>query len=78
MEMIKGIQLMLSSAPLINGVGLVSSLSPTGFRASLVACEVSFSELASQESDCSSAKKGGDLGPFGRGQMQSEFFCPYR
>ena len=32
-----------------------------------------FAELASQYSDCSSAKKGGDLGPFGRGQMQSSF-----
>lgn len=35
--------------------------------------EKSFSELASQFSDCSSAKRGGDLGPFGRGQMQKPF-----
>lgn len=34
--------------------------------------EVGFAELASKESDCSSAKRGGDLGLFGRGQMQSE------
>ena len=34
--------------------------------------EAKFAELASKESDCSSARKGGDLGIFGRGQMQSE------
>ncbi|KAL1796757.1 hypothetical protein ACET3X_005297 [Alternaria dauci] len=33
----------------------------------------SLSELASTESDCSSARKGGDLGFFGRGDMQKEF-----
>ncbi|KAJ1926106.1 Peptidyl-prolyl cis-trans isomerase NIMA-interacting protein 1 [Tieghemiomyces parasiticus] len=32
-----------------------------------------FSRLASQHSDCSSAKAGGDLGSFGRGQMQKPF-----
>lgn len=32
-----------------------------------------FSELAEQFSDCSSAKRGGDLGQFGRGQMQKPF-----
>jgi NIMA-interacting peptidyl-prolyl cis-trans isomerase 1 len=30
-------------------------------------------ELAAKESDCSSARKGGDLGYFGRGEMQREF-----
>ena len=35
--------------------------------------EATFEELASKYSDCSSAKKGGDLGPFGRGQMQKPF-----
>ena len=35
--------------------------------------EKTFEELASQFSDCSSAKRGGDLGPFGRGQMQRPF-----
>ena len=43
--------------------------------------EAKFAELASKESDCSSAHKGGDLGPFGRGQMQSEiallFLLPF-
>lgn len=33
----------------------------------------SLSELATTESDCSSARKGGDLGFFGRGDMQKEF-----
>ena len=32
-----------------------------------------FDELASKYSDCSSAHKGGDLGMFGRGQMQKPF-----
>ena len=32
-----------------------------------------FEALASQVSDCSSAKRGGDLGLFGRGQMQKPF-----
>jgi NIMA-interacting peptidyl-prolyl cis-trans isomerase 1 len=32
-----------------------------------------FKILASQFSDCSSAKQGGDLGSFGRGQMQKPF-----
>jgi peptidyl-prolyl cis-trans isomerase NIMA-interacting 1 len=43
------------------------------FRAQLVAGESTFKELAEQESDCSSAKKGGDLGYFGKGQMQPSF-----
>jgi len=33
----------------------------------------SLSELATTESDCSSARKGGDLGFFGKGDMQAEF-----
>ncbi|OAF68532.1 hypothetical protein A3Q56_03752 [Intoshia linei] len=32
-----------------------------------------FPELASQYSDCSSAKRGGDLGEFTEGQMQKSF-----
>jgi len=32
-----------------------------------------FSEIASTESDCGSAERGGDLGYFGRGQMQKPF-----
>lgn len=33
----------------------------------------SFKQIASMESDCSSAERGGDLGKFGRGQMQKAF-----
>ena len=43
-----------------------------GYRARIESGEVGFAELASKESDCGSAKKGGDLGPFGPGQMQSK------
>lgn len=32
-----------------------------------------FEELARTESDCSSARKGGDLGYFGKGAMQPAF-----
>mmetsp|Transcript_23395 Transcript_23395/g.35039 ORF Transcript_23395/g.35039 Transcript_23395/m.35039 type:complete len:233 (+) Transcript_23395:34-732(+) len=32
-----------------------------------------FAEIASKHSDCSSARNGGDLGKFGKGQMQKAF-----
>lgn len=35
--------------------------------------ETTLQELAQKNSDCSSAKKGGDLGMFGRGMMQKPF-----
>ena len=35
--------------------------------------EATFAELASVNSDCSSASKGGDLGFFSHGQMQKPF-----
>lgn len=35
--------------------------------------ETTLQDLAVTESDCSSARKGGDLGYFGRGDMQKEF-----
>ena len=43
------------------------------YRRRIVNKETTFEELASQFSDCSSAKKGGDLGLFGPGQMQKPF-----
>jgi len=43
------------------------------FEQQIKSGEKTFEELASEFSDCSSAKKGGDLGPFGRGQMQKPF-----
>lgn len=42
-------------------------------RAQIAAGTASFEALASAESDCSSAAKGGDLGVFGPGQMQKPF-----
>ncbi|GKU99284.1 hypothetical protein SLEP1_g12152 [Rubroshorea leprosula] len=42
-------------------------------REDIVSGKTKFEEVASRYSDCSSAKRGGDLGPFGRGQMQKPF-----
>ena len=42
-------------------------------REQIVRGQKPFEELAAQYSDCSSAAKGGDLGQFGRGQMQKPF-----
>ncbi|KAF9549580.1 hypothetical protein EC957_003532 [Mortierella hygrophila] len=44
-----------------------------GFQSKIQSGESQLSELAATESDCSSAKKSGDLGFFERGQMQPEF-----
>ncbi|KAF8252666.1 peptidyl-prolyl cis-trans isomerase ssp-1 [Wilcoxina mikolae CBS 423.85] len=43
------------------------------FEARIRSFEVSLGDLALTESDCSSARKRGDLGWFGRGEMQKEF-----
>ena len=51
-------------------------MSCSGFREQIASGKVGFAELASKESDCSSAKRGGDLGPFGRGQMQRKYIKP--
>ncbi|XP_057784267.1 peptidyl-prolyl cis-trans isomerase Pin1 [Salvia miltiorrhiza] len=42
-------------------------------RRDILAGVASFQELATKHSHCSSAKRGGDLGSFGRGQMQKPF-----
>lgn len=44
-----------------------------GYKAQIDSGEKTLAELASQFSDCSSAKRGGDLGPFSRGCMQAPF-----
>jgi len=44
-----------------------------GYRKKIVDKDATFQELAQEFSDCSSAKRGGDLGPFGRNQMQKPF-----
>ncbi|KAK9108980.1 hypothetical protein Sjap_017040 [Stephania japonica] len=43
------------------------------FRDQIANGDAKFEDIASRYSDCSSAKRGGDLGPFGRGQMQKPF-----
>ncbi|XP_010246952.1 PREDICTED: peptidyl-prolyl cis-trans isomerase Pin1-like [Nelumbo nucifera] len=42
-------------------------------REDIVAGKAKFEDVASRYSDCSSAKRGGDLGPFGKGRMQKPF-----
>jgi len=44
-----------------------------GFEKRIRSGECSLADLAVSESDCSSARKRGDLGYFGRGEMQKEF-----
>ncbi|KZF21570.1 peptidyl-prolyl cis/trans isomerase [Xylona heveae TC161] len=44
-----------------------------GHEARIRSGQVSLGDLAVSESDCSSARKRGDLGYFGRGEMQKEF-----
>lgn len=43
------------------------------YREQIASGAADFAQLASTESHCSSAKRGGDLGPFGPGQMQKAF-----
>lgn len=42
-------------------------------RDDILSGKANFDDVASTISDCSSAKRGGDLGPFGPGQMQKPF-----
>lgn len=44
-----------------------------GYRKQIVANDAQFDEIALKYSDCSSAKRGGDLGMFGKGQTQLAF-----
>ncbi|KAI9756306.1 MAG: protein kinase ssp1 [Chaenotheca gracillima] len=44
-----------------------------GHEARIRSGETTLGDLAVSESDCGSARKGGDLGFFGRGDMQKEF-----
>ncbi|CAN3375778.1 hypothetical protein DIURU_003792 [Diutina rugosa] len=44
-----------------------------GFQKRILNGEIKLEELAETESDCSSHEKQGDLGYFGRGQMQPAF-----
>ena len=45
----------------------------TEYRAKVQSKEASLADLAEKYSDCSSAKRGGDLGFFTRGAMQKPF-----
>jgi peptidyl-prolyl cis-trans isomerase NIMA-interacting 1 len=42
-------------------------------RESITSGRARFEDVAARRSDCSSAQRGGDLGAFGRGQMQKPF-----
>jgi len=44
-----------------------------GYQSQIDGSHEKFAELAKVHSDCSSHDKGGDLGPFGPGQMQKPF-----
>ncbi|BDD63100.1 protein kinase ssp1 [Monascus purpureus] len=44
-----------------------------GYEKRIKSGEISLGDIAMSESDCSSARKKGDLGFFGRGDMQREF-----
>lgn len=43
------------------------------YREQIAQGKASFADLAQKYSDCSSARRGGDLGPFGRDAMQKPF-----
>ncbi|XP_022911607.1 peptidyl-prolyl cis-trans isomerase NIMA-interacting 1 [Onthophagus taurus] len=43
------------------------------YREQITSGKTNLPDLAQKYSDCSSARRGGDLGPFGRGAMQKPF-----
>ena len=43
------------------------------YQSRILSGSITLAELAASESDCNSARKHGDLGYFGRGEMQPEF-----
>ena len=45
----------------------------SGYQEQIKSGSATLAELASKFSDCSSAKRGGDLGSFNRGAMQKPF-----
>ena len=55
-------------APVWQIEGLAAELAMSGER-----LEAAFREKARSRSDCKSAERGGDLGRFGRGKMQTPF-----
>lgn len=48
-------------------------LSQIDYESRIKSGSATFEDLATKYSDCSSARKGGDLGFFGRGAMQRPF-----
>ena len=54
-------------------ISMVSWNSYTGYRKQIESGQAKFEELAEKYSDCSSAKRGGDVGEFTAGQMQKPF-----
>uniref|UniRef100_A0A5F9DGY8 Peptidyl-prolyl cis-trans isomerase n=1 Tax=Oryctolagus cuniculus TaxID=9986 RepID=A0A5F9DGY8_RABIT len=63
----------LSPAPLPLAPDLTAGAHRLGYIQKIKSGEEDFESLASQFSDCSSAKARGDLGAFSRGQMQKPF-----
>lgn len=51
----------------------ISRFHVLAYREQIVQGKASFADLASKYSDCSSAKRGGDLGSFKKGAMQKPF-----
>lgn len=68
---------MSSSSCILSGLYVsdarLSPCIPTGYIQKIKSGEEDFESLASQFSDCSSAKARGDLGAFSRGQMEKPF-----